>query len=193
VVLAGAHKLLVEPLVAGTPFAWLVRSVFMYLPCFLIGALCFVHRGLFEAMHRISLPGLLIFGALYYSMRALKSDLPFALWGILHQFGRLGLLLFTVAALLWLFRRFVSGTSSLSQTLTASAYSFYLIHYTVIYAIANAMRPFTENGWIIYTVILVLGTPLCVLFHTRIVAPSPLLRYLLNGRRPIAPKSATAG
>ncbi|MFN7176405.1 MAG: hypothetical protein ACK4MX_05890, partial [Thermaurantiacus sp.] len=76
-------------------------------------------------------------------------------------------------------------------TLIASAYTFYLVHFTMIYLIANLMQPFTDNRWLMYAAIVLVGAPLCVLVHTRLVAPSPILRYMLNGRRTV-PRPAPA-
>lgn len=183
--LTATHKLLVEPFTGGSPFAWIVRATFAYMPVFIIGVAAFVHRGLFEALHRVSVPGLIIFGVAYFWIPGAQDLMPFAVWGALQSFVRIAILVLMVAALLTVFRRYLSAPSPLTATLIASAYTFYLVHFTMIYLIANAMQPFTDNRWLMYAVIILIGAPLCVLVHTRLVAPSPLLRYLLNGRRTV--------
>jgi glucan biosynthesis protein C len=191
VALTGVHKIVVEPFTGDTPFAWIVRATFAYMPVYIIGVAAFVHRGLFEALHRVSIPGLIGFGLAYFWIPGAQDLLPFAVWGALQSFVRIATLVMVVAALLTLFRRHLGAPSPLLATLIASAYTFYLLHFTMIYLIANAMQPFTDNRWLMYAVIVLLGAPLCVLVHTRLVAPSPTLRYLLNGRRTV-PRTAPA-
>ncbi|MFN7176888.1 MAG: acyltransferase family protein, partial [Thermaurantiacus sp.] len=78
VALAASHKILVEPFTVETPFAWIVRAIFAYMPVYIVGVAAFVHRGLFDALHRVSIPGLLGFGAVYYWSFGAQDVLPFA-------------------------------------------------------------------------------------------------------------------
>ena len=61
-------------------------------------------------------------------------------------------------------------------------YSFYIFHFLIIYIIANLLRPFTDNAYLTFAVILAAGFPLLFLIHERLIARSALLTLLFNGK-----------
>ena len=66
--------------------------------------------------------------------------------------------------------------------LTDGVYSFYIFHFLLIYIIADLLRPFTDNVYLTFAVILAAGFPALFLIHERVIAPSPLLTLLFNGK-----------
>ncbi len=61
-------------------------------------------------------------------------------------------------------------------------YSFYMFHFLIIYIIANLMLNLTDNLYLIFAAILLAGFPILVAIHEKIIARSPLLMLLFNGK-----------
>lgn len=93
-------------------------------------------------------------------------------------------MLFIVAALMALFRRFLDRPSATLSFLVDAAFSFYLFHMTVIFMIADLLVPRTGNHYLIFAVIVLAGTPLILAIHAFVIRPVPLLRLMFNGKRP---------
>ncbi|MGL6044059.1 MAG: acyltransferase family protein [Sandaracinobacteroides sp.] len=188
-VLRGIADQLLKPLLPQSVH-FLVQATFNYLVFFVAGLLAFRHRLLFETLHGFAWAGLLLFGAAYWLHPMLAGELPWALDRFSYWVARGAFIFLIVCALMAVARRLVTKGSPLLSRLTDGVYSFYIFHFLVIYLIANLMRPYTDNLYLTYLVILAVGYPLLGLIHERLIVRSPLLTLLFNGK--IARRAALA-
>jgi len=170
------------PLVAGTPFAWVAFATVLYLPYFGLGVLMHAGRGLFERMHRASPVALGLGALLLVAAAALPAGLPRAAGTIADIVARAVLTVALVATLLGLARALVPARSRVVTLLIDSIYTVYLLHYLAIYALGLLLLRWLPAGPAYYLTLAPLVIVLLVGFHHRVVARSPLLRLLLNGR-----------
>ncbi len=157
-----------------------------YLPYFAVGVFAFAQRRLYTALHRVFWPGLILFGGLYAAHGVFAEDLPRAVERAMLWTGRTGFIFLIVCALLAISERFVKKGSPLLSAFTDGVYSFYMFHFLIIYAIANAVALITPNLGIIFLAILGIGYPLLFWIHRTLIAPSPAMTLLFNGKRPKA-------
>jgi glucan biosynthesis protein C len=162
--------------------SFIVQATSNFFAYFVVGILAFRHRLLFDSMHRVFWAGLLLFGAGYLLHPAFADDLPRALERTTYWIARSGFIFLIVCGLLAITRRLVTKGSPLLSRLTDGVYSFYIFHFLVIYVIANLMRPLTDNLYLTYAVILIVGYPLLFLIHEQLIARSAILTLLFNGK-----------
>lgn len=187
------HNHLIGPLFDTTPFAWIASATMTYLPYFILGLLCFLHRGLFRSLHVLSWWGLAVFTALYLGVGYFGADLPRALERTLFWAAKAGITMLLICGLLYLFERFLNRPSKLLSFLVDASYTFYLFHFLVIYFLVNVLSAiFGDNVYLLFTLIVILGTPLALAIHRFIIAPVPLLRLMFTGKRPKKPQVAAA-
>ncbi len=171
---------LAEPVVDGTPVAWLCRGTLQYLPWFLIGALSFFSRPLFEAMHRLSWPALGLAGALQIGLWLVPLD-----GGARVVFEVIAeeMTTFAIAAALFaLFRRALSGPSRIVTALNDAVYSVYLFHFLFIYTLGLFVFP-DSLPFVLRFGLVCLGTFVAgFALHHGVIARIPLLRLLFNGK-----------
>ena len=179
--LRGLNDAVVTPLFFQ-PNAFLPMATLNYLAYFAIGVLAFRHRDLFDLMHRLFWPGLLLFGAAYLLHPLFEDQLPRALERVTYWIPRAGFIFLIVCGLMAIARRLVTRGTPMLSRLTDGVYSFYIFHFLLIYIIANLLRPFTDNVYLTFAVILAAGFPALFLIHERVIAPSPLLTLLFNGK-----------
>ncbi len=161
---------------------FLVQATFAYFAYFVAGLFAFRHRMLFDAMHRLFWIGLILFGGAYLLHPLFGPALPRGLERMTYWLARAGFIFLIVCSLLAIARRLVTKGSPLLSRLTDGVYSFYIFHFLVIYMIANLLRPFIDNLYLTYAVILIVGYPLLFLIHERIIAKSAILTLLFNGK-----------
>jgi glucan biosynthesis protein C len=176
----------------GHPFHFVVMATLGDLPLFALGVVAFVRAPLFEALHRLPLVALALFGAAYLGHDALAGEWPRALERASYHLARSGFVLLIVCALLWLARRLVTKGSPLLTMLTGSVYSFYIFHFLAIYLIACAVQQGTANPYLIFAAILAIGYPALLWVHRRCVAPVPWMAWLWNGK-PLARPAVAPG
>lgn len=164
------------------PLEFISQRTFNYFAFFLTGLVAYRHRFLFDALHTIFWPGLILFAVLAASHGLWASELPWALERIAYWFVRSALVFTIVCALLELFRRMVKGGSPLLTRLTDGVYSFYIFHFLIIYIIAGIVHPIVSNLYVVFCVVLIAGYPLLFLIHEKIISPSPVLTLLFNGK-----------
>ena len=177
---AVSDQLLVPRLPEPTHF--LVRATRTYFAFFAAGAIGFRHRDLFETMHRLFWPGLLLFGGAYLLHPLFEDELPRTLERVTYWIARAGFIFLIVCGLMAVARRLVTRGTPLLSRLTDGVYSFYIFHFLIIYIIANLLRPFTDNAYLTFAVILAAGFPLLFLIHERLIARSAPLTLLFNGK-----------
>ncbi|TPE62652.1 hypothetical protein FJQ54_05550 [Sandaracinobacter neustonicus] len=179
--LRGLNDTLITPLLFR-PGAFLPMATMNYLTYFAIGVLAFRHRDLFDLMHRLFWPGLLLFGGAYLLHPMLADELPRSLERITYWIARAGLIFLIVCALLAIARSLVTRGSPMLTRITNGVYSFYIFHFLVIYIIANLMHEVTNNLYLTFAVIVLAGFPILFQIHEKLIAPSPLLTLLFNGK-----------
>jgi glucan biosynthesis protein C len=172
---------LVTPL-AFRPGSFIPMATANYLAYFAAGLFAFRHRALFDLMHRAAWPLLLLFGAAYFAQPLVADLLPPWLERVSYWLARAGFIFLIVCTLMHLASRLVTRGSPMLSRLTDGVYTFYIFHFLVIYLIANAVLPFTQNLYLTFALILAVGFPLLFLIHERLIAPSPLLTLLFNGK-----------
>jgi glucan biosynthesis protein C len=181
VLLRGLADQVLKPL-APEWSSFLIQATCNYFAYYAAGLFAWRHRLLFDSMHQLFLVGLAVFGAAYLLHPLLAEQMPRALERTTYWVARAGFIFLIVCALLAVARRLVTGGSPLLSRLTDGVYSFYIFHFLVIYVIANLVMPFTDNLYLTYAVILIVGYPLLFLIHERLIARSALLTLLFNGK-----------
>jgi peptidoglycan/LPS O-acetylase OafA/YrhL len=169
---------------------FIAQRTFYYFAFFAAGVFGYRHRMLFETFHRVAIVGLVLFGGAYLAHVAWEPLVPGAVERLLFWFVRTGFVFLIVCALLAVARRLVTRASPLLTRMTDGVYSFYLFHFLMVYLLANLLRLVTDNLYLIFAGIVLAGFPLLFLLHERVIAPSPLLRLLFNGKA--LPKRAQA-
>lgn len=182
VLLRAVNDQIVSPRVPEA-LGFLTMATFGHLPYFAIGALAFAQRRLYTALHQLFWPGLLLFGGIYAAHAVFADDLPRALERAMLWTGRTGFMFLVVCALLAIAQRLVKKGSPQLTALTDGVYSFYMFHFLIIYAIANAAAWFTDSLAIIFIAIQIIGYPLLFWIHRRLIVPNATMTLLFNGKR----------
>ncbi|MBM9593909.1 acyltransferase family protein [Roseitranquillus sediminis] len=175
-------RLTFEAALEGGPFAWLPRATLGYWIYFLIGMAAFAHRPLFEAMHRISLVTFAAGLALYALLPRLPAGLPEPVRTVVEIAAEETITAAAVCALLLVFRAFLSGERIWVARLSASVYTIYLFHFTLIYALALALGPVVEGVYALYACVVPLTFGFGYVLHFGLVARVPALGWLFNGK-----------
>ncbi|PZU46887.1 MAG: hypothetical protein DI568_11015 [Sphingomonas sp.] len=172
---------LITPLLF-TPGAFLPMATLNYLTYFAVGVLAFRHRDLFELMHRLFWPGLVLFGAAYLLHDLFAGELPRSVERMTYWIPRAGFIFLIVCGMMAVARSLVTRGSPMLSRLTDGVYSFYIFHFLVIYCIANVVHPLTDNVYLRFLVVVAAGFPILFLIHEKLIARSPLLTLLFNGK-----------
>lgn len=182
VLLRGLYDQLPEHAGGSHPFQYILMASFGYFPFFALGALAFAERPVFESLHRLPLFGLLLFGAAHAAWPLVEPELPRAIGRAGHFFFHAAFMLMIVMTILHVARKYFSRGSRWLSMLTDSVYSFYLFHLLLIYAVMVMMLNVTTNPYLIFSAIIVTGYPLLLVFHVNVIARSPFLLWLFNGK-----------
>jgi glucans biosynthesis protein C len=166
-----------------TRWAWITRATIFYMPMVFLGMVTFSYPRFRETISVFSPSGLLLFVGLYTATHVWGAELPRGIERIIYWTARGGLSFFVISAVLWLSEKYFNKPSAILTYAINSAYSFYLFHLTFIYIVAWALRAFTGNLYLIYVGIVVIATPLTLLWHTYVIDRWPVLRFLFTGKR----------
>lgn len=174
------YEVLLSGILGGTRAEWPIRITLHYLPYFVLGVLFFGNRGLFERFHKISPPALLAgVLAVIAANRLPQGDIREAA-SILS--GAM-LTVAAIAALLAVFRRFFGAETILSRA-ASSVYSIYILHFLLIYLTAFAWRAIGLEGTPLFLAVATSTFAAAVALHRLVIAPSPLLGLMFNGKLP---------
>ena len=179
--LRGLNDGLVTPLLF-TPGAFLPMATLNYLTYFAMGVLAFRHRDLFDLMHRLFWPGLILFGGAYLLHDLFADALPRSVERMTYWVPRAGFIFLIVCGMMAVARSLVTRGSPALSRLTDGVYSFYIFHFLVIYSIANLVHPLTNNVYLTFLIVVLAGFPVLFLIHEKLIARSPLLTLLFNGK-----------
>lgn len=161
---------------------WLLWATMTYAPYYLLGLLLFRERGLWERLHRIDLPLIVVALALI----ALRETGLFTgqMGTLLHEICRGVVVIAVFCALLSLFRRYFNNAGPVQAKLSGSIYTIYLLHYILIFVYGLIlMNWFPMTGFIGPTLAVLLAGGTSFVIHQRLVMRVPLLLLLLNGKR----------
>lgn len=179
----GLYLLVLDPLVGDTPIAWLVQVTFTHAPWFILGLVMFLDRGLFRTVHRIDWLGLGVMGSLYFATLAYGDALPHGVERPVFWLSRTCFTMLIVSALIRSFELYFNKPSRALAFFVDGAFTFYLFHLSFIYIIAHLVGPIAGNIIVTFAIIVATVPPLVLLLHARVIAPSPVLRLLYNGKR----------
>jgi hypothetical protein len=155
--------------------------------------LMFVSPALFRAMHRISWIGLGLSLLLFVVARQNADALPFLVQRLMLWIGKAGTITFVMAALLRSFELWFQKPSRALDLCVAGAFTFYLFHMTGIYVMAHLVESwFRPDLLVVIGIVIVTVPPLMLALHAYVIAPSPMLRLLYNGRLPDPARRAVA-
>ena len=124
----------------------------------------------------------IIVGLLYFSMPYWAIALDPYVERIFYWILRGAFIFFIVCSLFHTSKILITRDSLILRRLTDVVYSFYMFHFLIIYIIANLMLNLTDNLYLIFAAILLAGFPILVAIHEKIIARSPLLMLLFNGK-----------
>ncbi len=188
VVARGVWDLALGHLFGATPFSYILRSALTFLPWFLLGLVGYLHRDFFRTLHRADWLGLALMVGLHVLVRGQGDLLPRTLERIAYWLTHSGVMVLLISTMMALFQRWLDKPSAALTFLVDAAYSFYLLHITVIFTIATIAYPLTGNIYTTFWIVVFVGLPLTLAIHRFVIQPSPLLRLMFNGKRPAAPK-----
>lgn len=174
------------------PLHFIAMATLVHLPFFTLGLLAFLNLDLFGSLHRLPLATLAVFALAYWAQVHFADSMPWVLERASYFMVRAGFMLLIVMCVLSLARRWVTKGSPLLTMLTDSVYSFYIFHFLAIYGIAVIAQMFIANLYVIFALILVIGYPLLLALHQKIIVRSPFLLWLWNGKPLKGRKTETA-
>ena len=161
-----------------------------YLPFYLVGILSYRSEPVRMAMVAPQRADVVVWSAVAAISAAARFGLPLTAGAILTVEAALALAVFGL--LCALFQRLVRGPNPSVAFLSDAAYTVYLLHYLVMWLVFAAFAPVFESYWALYALALVLATASMLAFHALVVKRSPVLSFLLNGKRREAASKATA-
>jgi glucans biosynthesis protein C len=180
--LRGAQDHLVADLLDGNRMTWIVAASLTYLPFYALGVLMFVHANVFRMMHRIDIPGLMLFAFGFWAFDQASDMLPQVIDRVGYWMCKGGVIVFAIAALIGFFERYFDKPSPLLTSLVDGAFSFYLLHLTVIYLVAHALAPITGTSYATFLVLIPVVPILTLGAHRTFIAPFVVMRVLFNGK-----------
>ena len=179
----GFFKVVLEPVLEATPFSWVVRITFNYLPFYCIGVLMFACAPVYRALHR---PGLLalVAGALVFAALTvwLDGERASGVARVVYYAAKNFVILIVVAALLAageaLFSREIPVVSYLGERI----YTGYVLHFGIIYMLALGLGPLGLPSAAQYILIACGALAIACCLHGLVIVRSPLLQFLFNGK-----------
>lgn len=170
-------------LVDDTMWHWIVRASLNHLPMFFMGMVTFTNRRFLDSISVLSIPGIIVFGVAYWAIREYGAEMPRDIERVIYWTVRGGLSVFLISSIIWFFKTYANKPGKWLTFAVDSAYSFYLFHFTFIYAAAWFSRLFTHNLYINYLFVLLLATPATLLWHAYVIDRVPFLRYIFTGKK----------
>jgi glucans biosynthesis protein C len=165
-------------------FNFIVRSTFYYMPFFVIGCLLFAHQETARIFYRLDVPSIALAIGLGIAANYLP---PESTAGKIADFGSLAASQCAITfGLLWFFRRFVNFSNGMTQMLSRSVYTMYILHFLLITIAASIWIRILPTGaaqaFVTAAIVGVIG----VLAHVWLVERSAVFAFLLNGKLPDA-------
>lgn len=164
-----------EPL--GVP--WIVRATLEYSPYYVLGFFLYGQPKLWDFLHRVDLPLILLVLALL-ALPTFEGILE----SIMSIFRRQVTICASLFGLLAIFRYFFSKPTWIGRIFSDGIYTAYMLHYAGIYALALLLKHLLPEGsslqfFIIASAVLILTL---WLHHFVLRGNIRILRFLLNGR-----------
>lgn len=159
---------------------WPLRATVLYFPFFLFGMVIFLQERIWQAVHRIDIP-LLLMIITVFGLRQLQIW-PDQVASMLGQVQTALLRLFLTCALLALFRRWGDFSTPGTRVMSRAIYTVYLVHYLLIYLIAAVWTSWAELGEGGVLVVIALTGVSSLLLHLFVIERIPVLAWLFNGK-----------
>lgn len=180
--LRGFYAVILEPAIEGSRLAWTARATLQNLPYFMLGIAAYATPALFERLHRVSWPTLVLGLVLVLGLDRLGGALPDAAGTLAEIFARALLTVANIAALLWISRALFSKANGFVAALTDSIYTVYLFHYLAIYVWGNLLAGDVTSDPLLYFVVTALTFLSTFALHRWVIARTPILTLMFNGR-----------
>lgn len=161
-------------------FPWLIEVTGRYLPFYCIGMILFEVQPLRENLIRPHI-GIGAVIALTWFL-CIGEYVPSAAFDSVRHFLLPATRCYLTLAIMWAGLKFLNNESKTMDVLRRSIYTFYLFHYSLLYVAANLFVGVRDNPFIFFALIVSFAGVLAVSIHIFLIARSPLLLYLFNGR-----------
>lgn len=166
---------------------------FHHFPFFALGLLAYWSPRLFERLHTLPVAtGGLACGLWALVLATGAGEHGAAVPQILYFFTLGFTNVCMIGLLMWVFRRIIKGPSRALSLVSGSVYTVYLFHYLAVMALGVALQPFITNPHVLYALVVALTFAVTIALHEAVIARSPWLRFLFNGR-PMTAAAASAG
>lgn len=174
-----AYELIISPVVDY----WLILITLEYLPFFLVGMVFYSCQKIWEKIHRIDLPLLVMSISLYYFVICLPDvtrdeQIGEALYLMAQGLVRCAISFF----LLTVFRALMNWSTSLTIAVTDSIYTIYLFHFLCIYLVAVTLIDTSFASISSFFAVAVTTFLITFALHYFLVRRLRVLRFLFNGR-----------
>ncbi len=175
-VAVGVNKLITF---ASSDF-WLVRATLSYWPYYLLGMFLYWTPSIWAKVHRVD--AVLV----CFSVLGVLLIHRLEIGGVLGSVASLAVKTLVrctiVFALLVVFSKLLDRSTRVSTELSDSIYTVYLLHFFIIYFLANLWILFFDMNGAVCWLIVIVTFLLAYGFHCGIVRNAPLVRLCLNGK-----------
>jgi glucan biosynthesis protein C len=172
-----------EPVLEATPFCWVARITFNYMPFYFIGVLMFAHAPVYRAVHR---PGLLALmaGAVVFAVLVtwLGGDRASGVAQIAFYAAKNFVIVIVLAALFAVGEAVFSREMPVVSYLGERIYTGYIVHFAVIYMLATGLKPLGLPSILQYALIVCGVLGIAFWMHGHVIVRSLLLQLLFNGK-----------
>jgi glucan biosynthesis protein C len=152
-----------------------------YIPFYLIGILAYRSESLRAALVSRDWRDVAVWSTVGAAAATLRFTVELAPAVMLAAEAALSLAIFSL--LCAAFQRLIRGPTPAVAFLADAAYTVYLLHYLVMWMVFAVFAGTIQSYWTLYALALVTAPVVTLMFHAGVVRRSPLLSFLLNGKR----------
>lgn len=179
-------ELSLDQALTSSPLRFVVRATFQYLPFFFFGMILYANPRLLENFYsRSRWIQLGISVALLFGARFAFDHLPKIISEAAVLVSEAYFSIIASSFLFKFFRWLVPAENQVYRYMSDASYSVYLFHFALIYVGAWGLRPILTDGHLLYLSVIVWTFGSALLIHSFIIARSPLLRAVFNGKLPV--------
>lgn len=152
-----------------------------YIPFYLIGVLAYRSDSLRAALVNPGWRDIAVWSAVGAAAATLRFAVELTPAVTLAAEAALSLAVFSL--LCAGFQRLIQGPTPAVAFLADAAYTVYLLHYLVMWMVFAAFAGTVQSYWALYGLALVIAPLVTLALHAGVVRRSPILGFLLNGKR----------
>ncbi|WP_248820405.1 glucans biosynthesis protein MdoC [Frankia sp. AgB32] len=183
IVLRGARRAVVEPVLGTGSIGELARFTLEFLPFFALGVLLYLDRRRLLPLYQRPAPVLLaVSGAAL--LAANKGWVPGLASGTGLVLSETVVSIALTATLFAVGARLVPGPRASVRYLADASYTVYLLHFFWIYIFATLLRLHPSLRWPQMLLVTLLTIAMTLAIHHFLIMPSAFLRTIFNGRFP---------